>query len=104
MGGLDPHDIVCHGRSIYFTGDDTVRELGTDGRLLRKIITKHLWPSKLCVDDTGRLYVDQGSEDEVWVIEKRPTDTHATSGDKREAGSGIMSTSIIWRRLKYKTV
>ena len=43
------------------------------------------WRSvRMCVDDTGRLYVEQGEDREqgVWVLETTVTPTQATPGDK----------------------
>ena len=77
-------DIVGHGHSIDVTDFDNhcVDELSVDGRHVRQLIKgQGVWePRRMCVDDTGRLYVVQGEyrEREVWVIETTvtPTDTH----------------------------
>ena len=73
--GFWPGDIVCHGHSIYVTDRDNNRvdELSVDGRHVRQLIRGQgvRRPGMICVDDTGRLYVDYGGygeKHEVWVI------------------------------------
>ena len=80
--GFYPGDIVCHGHSIYVTDydNDRVDELGVDGRHVRQLIRGQgvRWPRRMCVDDTGRLYVTQGElgkKKEVWMIETPTTPT-----------------------------
>ena len=51
-------------------------------------------PTSMCVDDRGRLYVVQGREVEVWVIET--TDTQATPGDKIPMQQTSMKLSVTW--------
>ena len=71
--------IVCQEHSIYIadSNNDRVDELSVDGRHIRKLIRGHSisWPSRMCVDDTGRLYLAQGEpgKEEVWVIETKTT-------------------------------
>ena len=102
--GFYPGDIVCHGHSIYVTDhhNDLVDELSVDGRHVRQLTREQgvRWPVRMCVDDTGRLYVEQGEpgKREVWVIETTvtPTDTQATSGDRIHIQQTNMNLSVTW--------
>ena len=102
--GFSPRDIVCHGHSIYVTdfGNHHVDELSVDGRHVRQLIREQgvRWPTRICVDDTGRLYVAQGgpAKREVWVIETpvTPTDTQATPGDRLLTQQTNMNLSVTW--------
>ena len=72
-------DVVCHSRSIYVTDFDyhRVDELSVDGRHVRQMIREQgvRRPGRICVDDTGRLYLTQYGcvEQEVWVIKTQGT-------------------------------
>ena len=102
--GFYPGDIVCHGHSVYVTEpyNHRVDELSVDGRHVRQLIRGQGmgWPFRMCIDDTGRLYVAQGGdkEREVWVIETTvtPTDTQATPGDRILTQQTNMNFSITW--------
>ena len=92
-------DIVCHGHSIYVMDCDNhhVDELSVDGRHVRQLISEQgvRWPVRMCVDDTGRLYVAQGGRKyEVWVIETTatPTDT----GGRLLTQQTRMEMSVTW--------
>ena len=99
-----PYDIVCHGHSIFCaTGcyNLCVGELSNDGRHVRQLISgQGVRTSRMCVDDTGRLYVVQGGykKGEVWVIETTgtPTDTQATPGDRILTQQTNMNLSVTW--------
>ena len=102
--GFYPDDIVCHGHSIYVTdyAIGCVDELGVDGRHVRQLISGQgvRRPVRMCVDDTGRLYVVQGvrGNQEVWVIKtaSTPTDTQATPGDRIRTQQTNMNLSVTW--------
>ena len=104
MEGFEPGDIVCHGHSIYVTDfhNHCVNELSNDGRHVRQLISEQTvrWPDRMCVDDTGRLYVQQGGyrKEEVWVIETTatPTDTQATPGDRILTQQTNVNLSVTW--------
>ena len=90
-----PSDIVCHDHSIYVTDCDNHRvdELSVDGRHIRQLISDQgvRRPGRMCVDDTGRLYVAQGErcKEEVWVIETTVTDRILTKQTN-------MNLSVTW--------
>ena len=73
--GFDPGDIVCQGHSIYVTDlhNRRIDELSDDGRYVRQLISQQevMFPRRMCVDDTGHLYVTQGKygNKQVWVLE-----------------------------------
>ena len=97
--GFIPGGIVCHGHSIYVTDYDnhSVDELSVDGRHVRQLISEQgvRKPGRMCVDDTGRLYVAQGGRKyEVWVIETTatPTDT----GGRLLTQQTRMEMSVTW--------
>ena len=102
--GFNPRDIVCHDHSIYVTdhNNDHVDELSVDGRHIKQLIRgQGVWcPCRMCVDDTGRLYVAQGGRGkyEVWVIETTvtPTDTQAAPGDRILTQQTNMNLSVTW--------
>ena len=90
QSGFWPEDIVSHGHSIYVTdcNNHCVDEFSFDERHVRQLFGEQGdWrPSRMCVDDTGRLYVAQGDDEkkEVWMIETTvtPNDTQATPVDR----------------------
>ena len=102
--GFRPWDIVCHGHSIYVTDRDNnlVDELSVDGRHVRQLIRGQgvRSPFRMCIDDTGRLYVAQGEQGkrEVWVIETAvsSTDTQVTLGDIILTQQTNMNLSVTW--------
>ena len=103
--GFYPGHIVCLGHSIYVTdfGNHCVDELSVDGRHVRKLIRGQgaRLPCRMCVDDTGRLYVTQGEYEElceVWVIETTvtPTGTQASPGDRILIQQTNMNLSVTW--------
>ena len=69
-----PIDIVCHKKSIYVSvvHNDCVIELDDYGRYIRQVKTQErlISPKRMCVNDTGLLYVEQGEmlAEEVWAI------------------------------------
>ena len=73
--GFNPQDIVCHSHSIFVTdiNKHSVDELCVDGRHIRQLISRQdvRFPTRMCVDDTGSMYVVQGEggKREVWVID-----------------------------------
>ena len=102
--GFNLYDIVCHGHSIYATDyhNHCVDELSNDGRHIRQLISEQgvRRPSSMCVDDAGRLYVQQGEDGkrEVWVIETTgtPTDTQMTPGDRILIQQTNMNLGVTW--------
>ena len=102
--GFYPEDIVCHSNSIYVIDSDSNRvdELSVDGRHVRQLIREQgvRWSTRICVDDTGRLYVVQGGRGkrEVWMIETTvtPTDTQATPSDRILTQQTNMNLSVTW--------
>ena len=102
--GFRPGDIVCHGHSIYVTDhhNNRVDELSVDGRRVRQLIREQgvRHPGRMCIDDAGRLYVEQGGpgNEEMWVIETTgtPTDTQATPGDRILTQQTNMNLSVTW--------
>ena len=68
--GFHPADIVCCNDSIYISDPNNHRvdELNVNGVHMRELLKQHD-PRKVCVDDLGLLYVQQGHICEVMVID-----------------------------------
>ena len=98
--GFSPEDIVCNGHSIYVIDwpNHRVDELSVDGRHVRQLIRgQGVWePRRMCVDETGRLFVVQGEygKQEVWMIET--TVTQDTPGDRMLIHQTSMNLSVTW--------
>ena len=78
--GFYPADIVCCNDSIYVSNPNyhRVEELDVNGFHMRQLLAQQD-PRKVCVDDSGLLYVQQGSIREVMVIDTpkhAPEDIH----------------------------
>ena len=88
--GFSPFDIISHGHSIYVSDchNNRVDELNDAGRHVRQLISDRgvRQPNRLCVDETGHLYVTQGEQgkQEVWVL-----DTTATTSDTQTASPDV---------------
>ena len=72
-----PFDIVCHNGSIYVSvaHNNCVVELDEFGQYIGQVVTgeRMISPKRLCVNDRGLLYVEQGEipAKEVWAIDMK---------------------------------
>ena len=86
---------MCHKKSIYVSvaHNDCVIELDHYGRYIRQVKTQErmISPKRMCVNDTGLLYVEQGEmpAEEVWAINMKTRGTLQTCQTK-------MDLSITW--------